>query len=656
MKGRKNQKPLWKPSKEFKNASNLQHYLQWLSEEYQLNFKDYQSIWQWSIDHPENFWESIWKYFKIKAHRPYKTVISDDPMPKTTWFDGAYLNYAEHIFRHQNDDYPAIVYKGESTEIKQISWQGLRKNVAAFRHFLQKTGIKKGDRVVAFLPNIPEASIAFLAANSLGAIWSSTSPDFGVNAVTDRFHQIEPKVLIAAEGYVYNGKYHDKSQAIQEIAQQLPTLERIVILENVNSRRSGSNLTKTISWEEAISDAPKDLEFEPVPFSHPIWVLFSSGTTGLPKPITHSHGGVLLEHLKYLAFHHDVKPGDLCFWYTTTGWMMWNYIQACWLLGGTLLIYDGSPTYPTLDVLWEFAEETKMNHFGTSAGFIIVNMKRSVNPGKKFNLTSLRSIGSTGSPLPAEGFEWVYKNIHPDIWLTSISGGTDVCSAFVGGNPLRPVYAGEIQCRALGCALAAYNAKGQAVENEVGEMVITKPMPSMPIYFWNDDNFERYKLSYFDMFPNVWRHGDWIKTTDRQSVIIYGRSDSTLNRGGVRIGTSEIYRALNHIPAIEDSLIISLEKSSGSHYMPLFVKMAPGEMLNDSLKNKIRTTLRNECSPRHVPDDILEIPEVPYTISGKKIETPVKSILMGENPKKVINPGALKNPSALEFFVRLQKK
>jgi len=646
-------KLLWSPSESFKKDSNLSHYLQWLKNQRGLSFGDYQSLWQWSVDFPANFWESLWEYFPIHSHTPYTQPLSSDSMPFSKWFLGATINYAEHIFKKENTDCPAIIFKSEISDIQEISWAELKEKVGAFQNFLANSGVKKGDRVAAFLPNIPEATIAFLAVNALGAIWSSTSPDFGTSSVVDRVAQISPKVLIAVDGYSYGGKYFSKTEVLEELSQSLPSLETIVVISTNISESSPS--FSFVPWEKALSRKDKTITFEPVPFDHPIWILYSSGTTGVPKAITHGQGGVLLEHLKYLTFHNDVKPGDRCFWYTTTGWMMWNYIQATLLCGGTVVMYDGSPTYPTMDVLWQFAQDAKITHFGTSAGYIMANIKKDTHPGTDFDLSPIRSIGSTGSTLPSEGFDWIYQEVKEDLWLASISGGTDVCSAFVGGNPLWPVYSGEIQCRALGCKLEAYNESGEAVLDEVGEMVISQPMPSMPIYFWGDKDHERYKSSYFEMFPHKWRHGDWTKITPRNGVIIYGRSDATLNRGGIRIGTSEIYRAVDKIPEISDSMIICLEKEGGNFFMPLFVVPAEGVQLDDALIQKINQTIKNEYTPRHVPDQVIEVREIPYTISGKKVESPIKRILLGHNIDKVVNKDALKNPEAINFFVEYAK-
>jgi len=649
-------KILWKPSIDYVKQSNLTHYISWLEQEKGLSFSDYNHLWEWSTENIAEFWETVWQYFDVAHGASYTEICSNDPMPRTKWFTGATVNYSENIFRNATDRFPAIISASERNPLKEISWRELTHQVSALRNHLIKSGVKKGDCVVAFIPNIPEAIISFLTVNSLGAIWSSCSPDFGTGAVIDRFSQIEPKVLITVDGYHYGGKAFDKIKIINELVSSLPSLKQVIYLPYLNNNNQYKFAIESVSWSQAVSEGDSTISFERVEFSHPIWVLFSSGTTGVPKAITHSHGGVLMEHLKYLGFHNNVKEGDRCFWYTTTGWMMWNYIVASLLVKGTVVLYDGSPGYPNMNVLWKLAEEARITHFGTSAGFVIANMKANTNPNRDFNLSTLISIGSTGSPLPPEGFNWLYEKVKKDLWVASISGGTDVCSAFVGGNPLWPVYSGEIQCRALGCRLEAYNEEGMPVYNEVGEMVIIKPMPSMPVFLWNDPDYIRYTESYFEMFPRVWRHGDWIKVTPRNGIIIYGRSDSTLNRGGVRIGTSEIDRAGDKIPEVKDSLIICIEKGDGSFYMPLFVETNDRKELSKELKEKINTTIKNEYTPRHVPDDIIQIPEVPYTISGKKVETPVKKILMGKDLNKALNKDALKNPDALNFFIEYAKK
>ncbi len=647
---------LWQPTESFRQGSNLRMYLDWLYEQRGLFFTTYEEVWRWSVASPAAFWESIWQYFRIISHTPYREVLSAEPMPHAQWFAGSTLNYAEHVFRSYTDAHPALIFQSEQQGLTEISWADLRQQVAALSAHLRQTGVQTGDRVVAYLPNIPEATVAFLATCSLGAVWSSCSPDFGVNSVLDRFQQIEPKVLIAVDGYHYSGKPFDKRATVEELCARLPTLEQVIIIPYLHSQTDIATIPNSIIWSEATANTDAPLTFAAVPFAHPIWVLYSSGTTGLPKAITHAHGGVLLEHYKYLALHNDVHPGERFFWFSTTGWMMWNFVQASLLVGATAVLYDGSPGFPDLNVLWQFAAQANIAHFGTSAPYLVACMQKNLHPGQDFNLKHLRSIGSTGSPLPPEAFDWVYQSIKPDVWLCSMSGGTDVCTAFVGGCPLEPVYEGEIQCRALGCALYAYDEAGYPVEEEVGEMVITEPMPSMPIYFWNDPDGQKYLGSYFDTYPGIWRHGDWVKITNRGTLVIYGRSDATLNRQGVRIGTSEIYSALLKVPEIKDSLIVNLELSGGQHYMPLFVLLNAGETLTDALKQKINHTLKTEYSPRHVPDEIIAVADIPYTISGKKMEAPVKKILLGRAIEKAANVDSMRNPEALAFFVQFRQE
>ncbi len=637
---------LWEPTKESIENSNLLRYQGWLKDKRNLHFNNYEELWKWSVDHIDEFWESLWEYFSIIHEGNFSSVRSPQPMPGTRWFEGTKLNYAEHVFRNFKAGEKAILYSNEQMPMQEISWDELTSNAASFQSYLKSVGVKEGDRVVAYLPCIPEATVAFLAVNSLGAIWSSTSPDFGTQSVIDRFAQIEPKVLVTVDKYSYGGKTFDKKDVVDAVVKAIPSIEKVVLICEGKPHNE-----QYIPWEDTIKSTSATLTFTRVEFNHPIWVLYSSGTTGLPKAITHSHGGILLEQLKYLTFHKDLQPGESCFWYTTTGWMMWNHIQATLLCGGVMILYDGSPAFPDLNVLWKLAQDSKMNHFGTSAGFLLANLKAGITPGKTFDLSALRAIGSTGSTLPPEGFKWVYENVKDDVWLTSMSGGTDVCSGFVGGNALRPVYEGEIQCRTLGCSLYAYDEEGNEVYETVGEMVITKPMPSMPVFLWNDENFERYTESYFEMYPGIWRHGDWIEITDHDGVIIYGRSDATLNRGGVRIGTSEIYRAVDQIKEIKDSVIICLERDKGEFYMPLFVMMNENEELSEELKKKIKKVIREAYSPRHVPDEIIATPDIPYTISGKKTEAPIKKIFMGREPEKVVNKGSLRNPDSMKYYV-----
>jgi len=660
-------KLLWQPTPGLLSDCNLARYTSWLAQEKNLHFNDYPSLWKWSTDHIADFWESLWEYFKIEHHTPYKQVLSGTQMPDFEWFEGATLNYAEHIFRQKTDARPAIIFQSERHPLTEISWAELEDQTASLAHFFRESGIQHGDRVAAFLPNTPHAVVAVLATMSVGAVWSSCSPDFGAASVADRFAQIQPRIFIAVDGYAYGGKAFDKRDTVREICQLLPSVEKVIFIPFLDENATLSVEKQVVDWTEIVNRPASALAMSgekskiqnpksPLPFSHPLWILYSSGTTGIPKAIVHSHGGNLMEHLKYLHFHNDIRPGERFFWYSTTGWMMWNFTVGALLAGATIVLYDGSPGFPNINVLWELAEKTKVTHFGTSAPFLVACMKAGISPKADFDLSNLRSIGSTGSPLPPEAFGWVYENIKPDVWLSSMAGGTDVCTAWVGGNPQLPVYQGEIQCRCLGCAMESWDEAGHPVPpGEVGEMVVTKPMPSMPVFFWGDTDGAKYRASYFEHYPGVWRHGDWIQITERGSLVILGRSDATLNRQGVRIGTAEIYRALDQIPELRDTLIINLERPDGSDWMPLFVALNVGLSLNDELKTKIKTALRTAYSPRHVPDEILEIPEVPYTISGKKMETPVKKVLQRKPLDKAFNRDSMRNPEAMEFFIEMAK-
>ncbi|WP_019988807.1 acetoacetate--CoA ligase [Rudanella lutea] len=656
--------PLWKPNRFLAEHSTLKKYTEWLFIKRGLYFRDYDDLWDWSVTDLEDFWESIYQFFDVQSHTPYFDVL-DRPQPGppnwgmlgTRWFTGATVNYAEHIFRHKSVQHPALIFQAEGRDPFQMSWHVLERQVAAVAAYLRDAGVGMGDRVVSVLPNIPETVVSFLATASLGAVWSSCSPDFGTASIVDRFRQIEPKVLLAVDGYFYNGKLIDKTAVMQELRQALPTVERVIWVPYADlpaqNRLTGSDL-----WAEVVQTPNTGLYFEPVPFNDPIWVLYSSGTTGKPKAITHSVGGCLLEHLKALALHQDVRPGERYFWYSTTGWMMWNFGLASMLLGATLVLYEGAPAYPNLNALWDLAERAQVNHFGGGAAYFVSCMRGGVDgeplrPIRTHTLTSLRTIGSTGSPLPPEGFRWVYEAVKKDVWLISFSGGTDICSGFVGGCPEVPVYAGEIQRRLLGCKLDAFNEAGEPVQNQLGEMVIREPMPSMPIFFWNDPNQERYRSSYFDTFPNVWRHGDFIRITEHNGVVIYGRSDATLNRDGVRIGTAEIYSAVESVPEVADSLVVGVDLPGGSYFMPLFVTLRDGQDLNDTLIGRIRQAIRTQYSPRHVPDAVYQVSEVPYTISGKKMEMPVKKILAGSDPQTVASRDTMRNPAALDGFVEL---
>jgi acetoacetyl-CoA synthetase len=505
------------------------------------------------------------------------------------------------------------------------------------------------------MPNIPESAIAFLACASIGAIWSSCSPDFGTSSVIDRFQQIEPKILFAVDGYQYNGKTIDRRSTISELQQALPTLQKTIVVSYIFKDSNAGRYANAMLWEN-MPASNDELIYEQVPFGHPLWVLYSSGTTGLPKAIVQGQGGILLEHLKSLYLGMDLKPEDRFFWFTTTGWMMWNLLMGGLLLGTTVLLYDGSPSYPKMNALWEYAEKSGMTFFGTSAGFILACMKAGIEPGKSFDLSKLRGLGSTGSPLPPEGFQWIYEHIKNDLWLASVSGGTDVCSAFLGGSVLLPVNAGELQCRALGAKVEAFDDAGEPLVDEMGELVITEPMPSMPLFFWNDAENKRYRESYFEMFPGIWRHGDWVKITPRGSAVIYGRSDSTINRKGIRMGSSEIYRVVEDLPEVLDSLIIGVERPGGGYYMPLFVVLRPEAELDDALKARIRDKIRSNLSPHHVPDDVFVIPEVPRTLNGKKLEVPVKKLFMGTPMEKAISVDSMSNPRTMQYFVAFAER
>ena len=643
-------KLLWEPSAEFRRQTNMTAYMHWLADARGLKFADYAALQRWSVADLEAFWQSIWDYYQVQSSTPVARVLSSHAMPGAQWFAGASLNFAEHIFRGRSDARPALLAADEQRDPRALSWADLEARVASVAAYLRGLGVAPGDRVVAYLPNIPEALVAFLAASAIGAVWSSCSPDFGTNSVVDRFQQIAPKVLIAVDGYGYNGKTIDRVAELGQLQGALPSLERILLIDH----RGGAGrcvLPGVDAWEQVLAKSAGPLHFASLPFDHPLWVLYSSGTTGIPKAITHSHGGVLLEQLKHLGLHCDVKPGDRFFWYSTTGWVMWNIGLSVLLLGAVPVIYDGNPGYPDQSRLWAMAERARLTHFGTGAAYLIACMKAGLNPGSSFDLKSLRVMGSTGSPLPEEAFEWVYQSVKPDLWLLSMSGGTDIASAFVGGCPLLPVHAGEIQCALLGVDVRALDEAGNTLVGEVGEMVVMEPMPSMPIYFWNDADDRRYRESYFEDYPGRWRHGDWMRVSDQGTIQILGRSDSTLNRGGVRIGTSEVYRGVELVDAVADSLAVSIELPGGGHYLPLFVQLKPGLALDVDIKTAINQSLRTNFSPRHVPDAIFQIDEVPYTLTGKKMETPVKKILMGVAPEKAANRDAMKNPASLDYFL-----
>jgi acetoacetyl-CoA synthetase len=647
---------LWKPSADARERATLTRYMRWLESERGLAFAGYRELWQWSVTELEAFWASIWDFFGVRASRPYERVLAERAMPGARWFEGAELSYAEHVLAGPADDRVAVVHGSELRSQGELTWGELRAEVARIAAALRELGVGRGDRVVAYMPNVPETLAALLACSSLGAVWSSCSPDFGAKSVIDRFAQIEPKVLFAVDGYRYNGRDFDRLDTVVELERAMPSLERTVVLPYLAGQPDLGRLERAMPWSDLVAAGRgAELRFEQVPFDHPLWVLYSSGTTGLPKAIVQGHGGILLEHLKKLHLHVDGQPGDSLFWFTTTGWMMWNFLVAGLLTRARIVLYDGSPSYPDMGVLWDLAERSGMTCFGTSASYVAGCMKAGVEPSEGRDLSRLRSVGSTGSPLSPEGFRWIYDKLGEDTWLFSTSGGTDVCTAFVGGCPLLPVHLGELQARSLGAKVEAYDEHGRALVDEVGELVITEPMPSMPLRFWNDPEGERYRDSYFSMYPGVWRHGDWIRITPRGTAVIYGRSDSTINRGGIRMGTSEIYGAVLGVPEVVDALVVDVPRD-GEAWMPLFVVLREGSELDDDLAREIKRRVREDCSPRHVPNEVFQVAEVPRTLSGKVLEVPVKRILTGTPPERAASRESLQNPAALDFFVELSEK
>jgi acetoacetyl-CoA synthetase len=616
---------------------------------------DYGALWRWSVSDLDGFWAAVWDFFGVSAEQPYERIVSSHTMPGARWFEGARLSYAAHALdaeRHR--DGVAIVAVSQTRDRVELTWDELREHVARARAGLVRLGVGAGDRVAAYLPNIPETVVAFLAAASLGAIFSTCAPEFGVQAVLDRFGQIEPSVLLVVDGYRYGGRDIDRRDEVARIRAGLPSVRTTVVVPYLHDAPATAG-SDTIGWSELVADG-HDLAFAAVAPDHPLYVLYSSGTTGLPKPIVHGHGGILLEHLKVLGLHADLGAADRFTWFTTTGWMMWNYLVSGLLVGATIVLFDGDPMHPGPDALWRLCADEQITFFGASAPYLMTCRKAGLRPGTEFDLGALRALGSTGAPLPAEGFRWVYDAVSPDgrVLLSSMSGGTDVCSGFVGACPVVPVWAGEISCRYLGAAVEAFDEDGCSVVDQQGELVITAPMPSMPVGFWDDADGARYRDAYFDTYPGVWRHGDWITITERGSCIITGRSDATLNRGGVRLGTSEIYRVVESIDRVGDSLIVHLEDGDGGPgRLVLFVAPGAGGSIDDATTAAIRAALRGELSPRHVPDEIHAVAAIPTTLSGKKLEVPVKRILNGAEPDRVASRGALRDPTALDEVVAI---
>jgi len=641
---------LWTPTPERIRDSNLRHYMDWLRTARGLDFPDYDSLWRWSVGDLEAFWGSLWAYFDIRATKPYSRVLGRATMPGAEWFIGAELNFVDQILRHATDARPAILYASETTGLQSLSWADLVSRTASVAAHLRHAGVRRGDRVVAFAPNTPETIIAFMATTSIGAVWSVCSPDMGLQSVLDRFRQIEPAAMFAVQGVHYNGKPQDRSGVVREIIAALPSLREVVVMPDNSGLTLPPPEIRHTGWADIVA-RPGAMQVEAVPVDHPLWVVYSSGTTGLPKPIVHGHGGTLIEMLKGAVLHNNLKSSDVFHWYSSTGWIMWNAQVTGLLVGATIAIYDGSPSWPDWGQLWRFAGAAKLTFFGAGAAFYASCMKAGIHPRQTADLSALRGLGSTGSPLSEEAYAWIYREFDPDTWLNTISGGTDFAGAFVAGCMLLPIYAGEMQCRCLGANIQALDDQGRPLTDEVGELVCVSPIPSMPVFLWNDPDGKRYHESYFDLYPGLWRHGDWIRITPRGGAVIYGRSDATINRHGLRLGTSEIYRAVEELPEVLDSLVVDLEVLGRESYMPLFVVLRDGISLDDALKQRINDAIRRAVSARFVPNDIFQVKEVPRTLSGKKLEVPVKKLLLGQPLEKVANPGTMSNPGSLAWFV-----
>ncbi|RYJ20996.1 acetoacetyl-CoA synthetase [Streptomyces sp. L-9-10] len=653
--------PLWQPGPDRIAAARITRFQDWAAERYGAPAEGgYAALHRWSVDELDTFWAAVADWFDVRFTTPYEQVLGDRTMPGAQWFPGATLNYAEHALRTAEDPArahdPALLHVDETYDVTPVSWTELRRQVVALAAELRALGVRPGDRVSGYLPNVPQAVTALLATAAVGGVWTSCAPDFGARGVLDRFQQVEPVVLFAVDGYRYGGKEHDRRETVAELRRELPTLRAVVHVPLLGTPApEGALEWADLTAGTAAAETTRPV-FEPVPFDHPLWVLYSSGTTGLPKAIVQSQGGILLEHFKQLGLHCDLGPEDRFFWYTSTGWMMWNFLVSGLLTGTTIVLYDGSPGFPAVDAQWGIAERTGATFFGTSAAYVMACRKAEAHPGRDHDLSRVKCVATTGSPLPPDGFRWLHDEVADDLWIASVSGGTDVCSCFAGAVPTLPVHIGELQAACLGTDLQAWDPHGEPVIGEVGELVVTNPMPSMPIRFWNDPDGSRYRDSYFELFPGVWRHGDWITLTDRGSVVIHGRSDSTLNRQGVRMGSADIYEAVERLPEIRESLVIGLEEPDGGYWMPLFVHLAPGAVLDDRLRDRVKATIREQLSPRHVPDEIIEVPGIPHTLTGKRIEVPVKRLLQGAALDKAVNAGSVDNLELLRFYENLARE
>ena len=646
---------LWTPSDEFKRQSNMAAFMQWLAQHRGYEFSDYEALWQWSVDDIERFWQCLWDYFALKSSSPYERVLGSRDMPGATWFPGARINYAEQILNNAKSNGIAFKYLSELRPLGQVSWHELGQMAGKVAYKLRELGVKPGDRVVSFMPNIAETLVAFLGAASIGATWSNCAPEFGLNSALDRFGQVDPRILFTVDGYRYAGKDFDKRADVVELIKGLPSIERVISVSYLFADEAFLPTSDTIPWPQVqADDVPSQLEFADVSFNHPLWIVYSSGTTGLPKPIVHGHGGITLELLKFCVFHMNLKPTSVTFMFTTSGWITWNVLGGCLLNGGTIVLYDGNPTYPDADVLWRMAAATGTTFFGASPAFVSLMMNEGVVPKERYDLSKIDSIFCTGSPASPDHFAWFYENVNDDLWINSASGGTDISSSFVGGCPLLPVRAGEIQTRLLGADVHSFDDDGNPISDEVGEFVVTQPLPSMPLFLWNDKDNKRYRESYFDTYPGIWRHGDYFVMNSRGGCYVRGRSDATLNRYGVRMGTAEIYRTIEALDEVADSLIVNLDLPDGGFFMPLFVKLMVNVDLDDDVINKIKSALRS-YSPRHVPDDILAVTMIPYTRTGKKMEVPVRKILMGANINVADFRESMADPTSIEFFLGYAK-
>ncbi|CAA0079784.1 Acetyl-coenzyme A synthetase [Zhongshania aliphaticivorans] len=649
---------LWTPSKSFVADSNMMALIGWLETQQLVACENYQELWQWSVTEPEAFWGAMWRYFEVLSDTPYTQVMSHRDMgPGVKWFAGSQVNFAEHILRHEGN-HAAISAMSESDALRVISWNELNEQVRRVATSLRTLGIEAGDKISAVLPNRVETVVAMLASISIGAVWSNAAPEFGTQAILDRLGQVGPKLVFFCDGYEFNSGRFDCVEKFSDLLDHLPSVENVVRVDVLGGCQPFPNQYCVNSWTDIVTgDDPgrENFIFTRVGSDHPLWFVFSSGTTGLPKAIAHSHIGVLIEMLKFMSLHMNLKPGDNSFFYTTTGWVMFNLLVGMMLTGAGIILYDGSPVYPETDTLWRLAEESDATHFGASPTYVQLMESNGIVPKNHYALTRLSTVLVGGSPSMPSTFDWFYQNVKHDMWVTSQSGGTEIASAFVAATPTQAVYAAEIQARALGMSIKALDDKGVEVFDQVGELVCDLPFPSMPLYFLNDEDGTRYNSSYFEEISGVWRHGDFIKINQRGGCYIYGRSDATLNRFGVRIGTAEIYRTVESIEGVSDSLIVCIETDGGGFYMPLFISLENDVELNDALRNKIKSALRNECSPRHVPDEIVVAPDIPYTLTGKKLEVPVRKLLKGDQLEKVASPGSMKNPDSLAFYVDFSK-